>query len=367
MGYYCNASCKHCYSSLVRKNKNILTADGIYIIIEKLHNLGVETINLGGNEPIFTNGPDPRQSQLPLLIKLAVSVGIKVGITTNGTTALFLADNFPDVFQLVNDWDFSLDSPFEREHNNHRGNGFYKKVLKGLQICESFGVPKCIVICAMNWNISAIHANGFLKLAEKYKSEIRVNILRPVSSMQLSMMPDREALYYFFKLLMEKSTTLVLNESIFAGISGIPVFGCSCGTSSMRINPKNSDGVISVTPCIYLNHLNTGDMLQDNIFDIVNSPEFKLIRERNRKIPSECLSLNCEWKEICRGGCTARAYLINGDLNRADPYCPKLMQIEGYEIPTLRIKHRKLINQIRVHENYLCTWIGVPESQQMKE
>ena len=59
-------------------------------VVQQLVNLGVETLNLGGNEPIFTNGPNLEDSVLPYMVRTIHDAGIVVGITTYGITALEL-------------------------------------------------------------------------------------------------------------------------------------------------------------------------------------------------------------------------------------------------------------------------------------
>src|SRR3989338_9149271 len=65
IGNYCNARCKHCYSWKVRRGKDDLHNGEVDRVVQQLVNLGVETLNLGGNEPIFTNGPNLEDSVLP--------------------------------------------------------------------------------------------------------------------------------------------------------------------------------------------------------------------------------------------------------------------------------------------------------------
>jgi len=134
VGYYCNARCRHCYSWISRQNCSYLTKDEIDRIIERLVEQKVETLNLGGNEPIFTHGSDISRTMLPYIIKKVTDEGIKIGITTNGITALYLYKHYKDVLRLVNDWDVSLDSPFKKEHDSSRGIKIYETAIKVLKI-----------------------------------------------------------------------------------------------------------------------------------------------------------------------------------------------------------------------------------------
>ena len=69
IGSYCNANCAQCYSREARKNGDLLTEADILTVLDKLETLGVRTMNLGGNEPIFTHSLQPQDSILPFLIR----------------------------------------------------------------------------------------------------------------------------------------------------------------------------------------------------------------------------------------------------------------------------------------------------------
>jgi len=67
LGNDCPCKCKHCYSFTVRKKGQNLTKEIVNKVIEQIEKLNVETVNLGGNEPIFTNGLDVIKSMLPYI------------------------------------------------------------------------------------------------------------------------------------------------------------------------------------------------------------------------------------------------------------------------------------------------------------
>ena len=65
-----------------------MTPEIVDRIIYQLAKNNVETINLGGNEPIFTDGPDASKSLLPYIIERLDSYGLSAGITTGGSTEI---------------------------------------------------------------------------------------------------------------------------------------------------------------------------------------------------------------------------------------------------------------------------------------
>jgi molybdenum cofactor biosynthesis enzyme MoaA len=68
LGNDCPYRCTHCYSMSARRKGRNIEKPMIDRIVAQLAKLGVKTVNLGGNEPLFTNGPDPKQTLLPYII-----------------------------------------------------------------------------------------------------------------------------------------------------------------------------------------------------------------------------------------------------------------------------------------------------------
>ena len=90
LGNDCPYLCHHCYSMSARRKGRDLTTAIVDCAVEKLAAIKVETVNLGGNEPLFTNGLDTRKTLLPYVIERIVNAGIEVGLTTSGITLLHL-------------------------------------------------------------------------------------------------------------------------------------------------------------------------------------------------------------------------------------------------------------------------------------
>ena len=358
LGNYCNARCKHCYSWRTRKGSASLTEEEIGRIIDQIARSGVKTVNLGGNEPIYTDGPDIAASKLPTIIESLAARGIAVGITTNGVTAVELARRWPETFKKVNDWDVSLDSPYRDEHNANRRADLYDTALEALTLCSRAGKPKAIIACGMQWNLDEHHLAGFLDLARAYDAELRINTLKPTEAHHARDLPSPRQYYAAFSYLLGRTDGVVIGESTLAAMTDKAARGCPCGVASLRIHSKTPEGTVPVSPCVYLADLKSGDLLRDDLETIVASEQFACMRRRNEKTPDSCTG--CQLRERCRGGCAARAYLVRGSLDARDPYCPLEAKDAGIEIPYLPeivVGH----DGVRVHENYLCTWIGRPK------
>ena len=169
LGNDCPCKCKHCYSFSVRQKGKNLTKEIVDKVIEQIEKLNVETVNLGGNEPIFTNGLDVKKSMLPYILKELNKRNIKVGITTAGISLIALKNTYPECLELLNDVDISLDSPFENEHNENRGGDVYKYAIQALEICKEYNIESGIIMCAMNWNFTKDRIDALLEIAKKYE------------------------------------------------------------------------------------------------------------------------------------------------------------------------------------------------------
>ncbi len=359
VGNHCNASCGHCYSWKVRKDsREFLTTDDVDRVVAQLVRLGIKTVNLGGNEPIYTHGPDIRQTILPYIIRALHDAGLPVGLTTNGATFFYLDKNHHDELLLVNDIDFSLDSPFAVEHDVNRGARLHRLVVRSIERAVELGIDCSVITCGMRANFDKDYLSTFLALTKLLGSEFRINTLKPVEPTLIDEMPTAGQFYDGFAFLMANTHCITLGESCLSAFVGAGSEGCPCGTTSFRINAKTRDGKIPINPCVYAHEYKAGDLLTDDIFDIVSSPEFTAFANRRHDIPDVCRSSGCDFLETCRGGCTSRAYLVHGTLDAKDPYCPQEYQ-DTYGRPDLPWRPDIGCHDgIRVHDNYLCTWIG---------
>ncbi|MDR0967693.1 MAG: radical SAM protein [Rickettsiales bacterium] len=360
LGNYCPHKCKHCYSASARARGANMTIEIIDRIIEQLSENNIETVNLGGNEPIFTNGTNPNDSLLPYIIEKLSEKYIDVGITTSGDTLLYLYKNKYDIFYKINDFDISLDSPFKDEHNKNRGDDLYDDALKCLEICKQENKPHSIIMTGMNWNFTERHLTELMRLCKEYDAFIRINTMKPMTSVQMKQTMPYQQFYDGFNFLMQNCYTIENGETILRDLSDTQnTKRCPCGISSFRIHSITPDGKIFVSPCVYMHDYKSSlDLLTNDLSDIINSDEFKVFRQRNANPQMIKGCENCDKANICGGGCAARAYLHNA-INTGeksflckDPYCPK-----DYNSDKIKTLYQDSENRL-VHMDYLCTWIG---------
>jgi len=104
-----------------------------------------------------------------------------------------------------------------------------------------------------------------------------------------------------------------------------------------------------------------GDLLKDELSDIINSIPFRLFRQRrsNPELLTDCKE--CKHLLTCRGGCAARSSLVNDRdniLSAKDPYC-----LADYEETHQESYSDAEFNfsKTLVHRDYLCTLILFPK------
>ena len=347
IGSYCNAVCAQCYSREARKSGDLLSEEDVLTVLNKLHSLGISTMNLGGNEPIFTHSLDPKDSILPFIIREVKKRNITLGITTNGTTMLTLNDLYPKEFAMVDDWDVSIDSPFPDEHDRNRGSGFFDKALRSLELAKSKGLSCSVVYCLMNFNSTPEHAYAISELTRKYSVNLRINTLKPTRKELLEIEASPNRIHSFFRAL-SAYYKVIHNGDIAAAISKEdPLSNCPCGKFSFAISPKKNN-VIRITPCVYLQSYAVGNILNNDIASLLKTDIFRLFREYDHSGCEQCNNA-----KNCAGGCLAYI-LLTSEHGKCDRRCPALSTVVSELAPS---QLKQTIKHL-VHENYLCTWIG---------
>ena len=280
LGNDCPYRCFHCYSMSAREKGSNLTRSMVDRVVGQLAINGIKTVNLGGNEPLFTSGIDATKTLLPYIISSLVEREIIVGLTTAGITVNCLAQEHPGAFGLLNDIDVSIDSPFPEEHDKNRGASLFGKAMSALRKCEEAGIEHTAVMCGMSWNLSDKHIDGLVKLARETKSNVRINFIKPTEPQHLDMLPSPELFYRASMRLLEQCDPVELGEPLLNTLIGGSGTGCPCGTKSFRIHSITPDGKIPISPCVYLHDYRAGDILVDDLYDIVRSYQFRAFRQR---------------------------------------------------------------------------------------
>ena len=324
LGNDCPFKCSHCYSLSVRNKGQNLNKGIIDKITSELKELNINSVVLGGNEPIFTNGLNPKESLLPYIIDNLSEAEINPIIISSGFTINFLYKYKLEMLKKVKHIIISIDSPFELEHNNNRGAKLFDMAMESLRIAGELNIPKTILLVAMNWNFDEKHVEELINLCKRTNSFLRINIYKSERDHKFS--PEIGQLISSFKYLLDNSNTHIVTEpmlnQIFYNQKSYPF----CGLNTFRINSITPDGKIPISKCIYKHSDRFGNIVEESLPYLYNNKITESVS------PSEnfCNCLNPLYK-------------------------PQLNYLKTYKYKITYHKDLEYFNY------YICTWWGSPK------
>jgi len=334
----CNLRCKHCYNNSGLRESKELTFQQSIKVVDKLNDFGVKAINFGGGEcPL-------RNDFIKLCEYIKENSDIIISLTTNGTTYNIIKDKL----NLFHDIGVSIDFGDAKRHDWNRGVlGTFEKATKTIKTLVENNVDTEIVTCLSRFNANKKELEKIYDLAKKLKVNYwRLNRYRPTGRKEIieKLILRKKDAFEAFGFLSKVKKNFRESDPLFRSFIGSDglIEGCACGANSFRIRP---DG--SVSPCVYIKK-SGGNILEKSIDDILNSPVFLSIK--NREPIGKCKV--CKAYSTCKGGCAGSSFLEYGHFNGPDPQC----FLDGEEAKKSLIKHSKIWN---IHEVYLCT-IYVP-------
>lgn len=257
--------------------------------------------------------------------------GIKTGIfiLTNGmlVTAEFarMAKHYEIICAV------SLDGSKEI-HDKYRkdayGNGSYDRAIKGLEILSKEDAKPLISTVLTNHSIK--DAESIVAITKKFGIKDvmikpllgdTINFLEKSADIeQYAKIAVESALQYFAeaeKIGIKKFPISANKESFVQGIfiSGNPAIDCSCAMYGEQIAIW-PDGTVSL--CEKMKDMIIGS-LQTPIEELVENKNILVEKLKQRLPPFNKECRDCDFKEICSGGCAFSARCITGDLMKKDP------------------------------------------------
>ncbi|MBU1653202.1 radical SAM protein, partial [bacterium] len=289
----CNATCPHCYSRPQGEHHD-MDYDELCNLFDKIP---LKSVNFGTGESILY----PRFIEV---VEMLVQRGVEVAVTTNGSTIMDLPD---DIVRLFHDVDFSLDYADPKMNDRWRGVGSYEAVMKGIDKCRRLGVEVSMVACLMSAN--AEYLGQLAKSATEWDLNLRVNVYKAVTSDEFR--PTYEQFWSAISDMADAAYFCACSEPVVSAAIGHRngSNGNPCGQSSFRVHP---DGII--VPCVYL--LSSPVTLADATENFEECLP-RLSNLLDLPLPEPCRE--CEWKEVCQGGCASRR-LLKGKAE-PDEYC----------------------------------------------
>ena len=307
--YQCNLSCDYCYNSNCRtlSNENELDRLQWEKVITELCKCGVKKLDITGGEPLL------RKDLFPVFRK-ALDNGIEVILITNGT----LINNSQIARQISSSFSrvvLSLDSYNSDEHNKHRGEGSHEKTVQAAKYLTEqnvtwtakmvFNYDTCNSFEKTHQYALSLGARGFggsmdvvSCIDEDKRKEvflaIELNSVRNPN--MISMECDKEE--------MHKKTPK--RSRPFGQIRA-----CAVARTECALDPAGN-----IFPCRVLIHpdFNGGNVLESGFKDLWNnSPSLQKLRNFDYSSLSQCR--DCEFFNLCLGGCRGLAFMRTGKIN----------------------------------------------------
>ncbi len=339
----CNMNCKHCYNASCPRAPEYELEELIKIADKICPE--ITHLNYGTGEFIF----NPHVLALAEYIKEKYPQ-IKQALTTNGSSFILMGPERAK--RIFHDIDVSLDFPDEESHKKFRGHPLaWKWVIETLEACRDLKIEASIVTCVTSQTTNE-DIEKFLELCLQYNVSWRINWFRKTGRGKAELQLSAKRVWEIMEFLSKRVVFETL-DPLMASILGVAkpdLRGCACGTTSCRIQTDTA-----VTPCVFLSgkQWSGGSVKKDTLEEIFNSKVFQTFRERK---PKFCLS--CPYWENCQGGCSSRAYLHAGGLNKPDDYCPIAA---GLSLDWIKETKIEMIETNKVHSGYLCTLICRPK------
>jgi radical SAM protein with 4Fe4S-binding SPASM domain len=300
----CNLACSFCYRDATRADR--LSLAEVKAVMQRLP---VRAVNLGTGE----NGMHP---DFKAILGYLRTEPVKLTITSNGHSIAALDD---DELRAFHDIEFSLDYPTQAEQDAQRGPGNWTLIHEQAERCVRLGIPVTIIAVMMKSNY--LRLSEVARVAKQFDAALRVNVYQAVRSDVYALSYDEY--WEGFRRLFDEADVIAIGEPLVRAMAGLEPLRAGCAVSTVRVTPR-----ATTQPCVYWP--GPGEPLANLITaggSIMSSVPF----EQARSLPPICSE--CEFREVCHGGCAGRRRLQNA-LLEPDFYCP----IVRGQRPTLSVR-----------------------------
>ena len=271
----CNLRCRHCYIS--EKAPKELTVKQITGALKEFEEMQGLRLMITGGEPLLHSNFDALNNVLPDFL-------IRKVLFTNG---LLLNKELLRVLN-VDEIQISIDG-LEKGHDSLRGAGTFSKAVKAVRLAREMGFE--VSVATM---VHAKNLNDFDEM-EKLFSDLEIKDWtvdvpcitgKLKGNIEFQVSPEKGGKY--------------LRYGYGAGLhGGEPGFGCGLHLLSVMADGK-------VTKCTFYPDRPVGS-IKDGL---------RKCWENTTPVSLKTLSCDCEYLEVCRGGCRYRAELLGDPLGK---------------------------------------------------
>lgn len=310
----CNARCIHCSTEATKRLPGELSTNEVKKMFWELRNAGVFDIAISGGEPFV-------RKDMMEIIEYMASIGLKVGIGSNGST---VTKKITDKLKLFNvsRLQISIDGTEEIHDLSRRWNGLFKKskqaILYGIEsglnvhVCMTlhkinYSVMEDVISMCADWGVKRFNLSRFIPTG---RGDLALDLDKELWH-DLMLKYENIKTEYFGRMEMTThlSQSILLNSELNCYDGFI---GCQAGIGQGCIGPTGD-----VSPCVML-PVKVGNIRDYSFEDIWrDSPLINNLKSRNL-LKGKCGV--CSYKEKC-GGCRAVAYSYTGDVFETDSRC----------------------------------------------
>ncbi|MBZ2165754.1 TIGR04083 family peptide-modifying radical SAM enzyme [Methanobacterium spitsbergense] len=326
----CPSNCSYCWSSEV--DSDLMSIETVEEVVKWLKNFRDDTVTFTfhGGEPLLA-GFDFYKKALPLIKKGLEHLKPALALQTN------LWNLTPEMAELFSEYNIpigsSIDGP-EELNNYQRGEGYYKKTMKGYEIAKSHNL-KVSFICTFtshSINYKEDILNYFIENGLTLKLHPSLPSMRDENPEEWALSPEEygELLVYLLDQYLEHMDEIeIMNidnlaKSVFRRRGTVCTF-VDCMGDTFAIGP---DG--SIYPCYRF--VGMLEYVMGNVYDhptmddLAKSQPWKLLQEFKEYVDVECKK--CTYIKFCRGGCPYNALAItDAEVEGVDPHCTAYKRI----------------------------------------
>ncbi len=275
----CNLLCKHCY--IEDKDYVELSINDIVAVLKEFEEMQGLRVMITGGEPLLHSGFEELNRILPLF-------SIRKVLLTNGLLIdrkLIEKLNFEEI-------QISIDG-LEIAHDAIRGKGTFKRAMDSIRLLKEYGIDVSVATVLHRKNLKDLERLGDLLSEMDIKTwtvDIPCIVGRLSSYEDLALSPDEGGKYLRYGF----------GDDLH---SSSPGFGC--GVHLMAVTARGE-----IARCTFYSNRNVGTIKEG----------LRNCWEKIRPVRIEELECDCDFLEVCRGGCRYRAELLTGNPFGKDLY-----------------------------------------------
>jgi len=314
----CNLKCRFCYVAGRFGDNNELKLNEILNALDEAIELGVRRVDFTGGEVLL-------REDIATILEEARKRGIqRITINTNGTLLSeeiigILVKNNIEVY-------LSIDGATRETHEGIRGAGTWDRVMKSAELLRSSGVKFYTVFACSKINLDEVE--GYIGLSRDLGSSKACIIpVLPVGRATKDVILSKDQLIDMLHRIERTAESIMFNVEVwcvpFAGLiinsPYVSYFGCR-SIDEMDITPA---GDVLVCDTVDISFGNVREGVSKVWENLINSKLAQGLLKTAESFPCR----ECPIRDICYGGCYARAKFFSNNIYSPDPMCPRVASL----------------------------------------